>query len=161
MPARQFTISTEGEIQSPAARVGLLSGNDKRWDARLRSCKQESWNGWDPSTRKPDGKSETFLMLTFERNVQAVAGREDEHYAEVYSVIHREVAKQVVAHPGKTISIKVVSSDGKETTWLHQDYLQSAYEVCTLGKFRKASPEVEALIRGETAFVPSANKESL
>lgn len=147
MPAKLFTMSTEGHIQSPAERAGLTLVKEARWDVRLVSCKQEFWNGWDPSTRRPDGKSETFLMLTFERNVQAVAGREDEHYAEVYGVIHREVVKQMAAHPGKTLSIKVVSSDGREKYWLHQDYLQSAYEVCTLGKFRKASPEVEALIQ--------------
>lgn len=151
MPAKLFTMSTEDLIQSPAERAGLLGLTARRWDARLASAKQESWNGWDPSTRKPDGKSETFLMLTFERNVQASVGREDEHYAEVYGLIHREVAKQSAANPGKTLSIKVVGSDGREKTWLHLDYLQSAYEVCTLGKYRKASPEVEALINGEVA----------
>lgn len=156
MPAKQFSMCEVGHIASPAERRGLHLGQP--WDARLVSCKLESWNGWDPSTRKPDGMSEQFLVVTFERNCEAEKGRPDEHFAEVYDCVHKVVAQLQDKYPGKTLSIKMVGNDGREKTWLHSNYLQSAYEVCTLGKFRKASPEVEALIAGASSVALEEGK---
>lgn len=111
-------------------------------DCRLDSKKSEIASEWDNSRRKLVRPVE-WTILTFERSCSMEAGRPDEHFEEVWRVIHAEVSK---IPADVNLSIVVNDSDGKGKAYVPRGYVQGAYEVCTLGKFRKASPEVEALL---------------
>lgn len=115
-------------------------------DCRLDSKKVEIASEWDNSRRKLV-RPVSWTILTFERSCSMEAGRPDEHFEAVWKVIHDEVAK---IPDGTNLSIVVNDSDGKGKAYVPRGYVQAAYEVCTLGKFRKASPEVEALLATQT-----------
>lgn len=117
-----------------------------RADCRLDSKKIEVASEWDNSRRKLVRPVE-WTILTFERSCSMEAGRPDEHFEEVWRVIHAEVAK---IGPDVNLSIVVNDSDGKGKAYVPRGYVQGAYEVCTLGKFRKGSPEVEELLATQT-----------
>ena len=111
-------------------------------DCRLESKKVEVSTTWDNANRKRVNPVE-WTLLTFIRDDSLETGRADDHFAAVNKVIHDAVA---AIPEGTPLSIVVKLPSGKDDYHPTRGYVQVAYEVCTLGKFRKSSPEVEDLI---------------
>ena len=131
--APRFQMSKEGEVIALVGeRADVQARINKRWDIMLESVRQDS-----------HGPKDQFTIATYRRNPKQMAGREDDHFAEVFKVLHQEKANYIlVIEDGSTACIQY-----------SKEYIQSAYNVYVLGIFRKGSPEVEALIKSEEVAV--------
>jgi hypothetical protein len=130
-----------GETAAGAVCLAALASKDISFIKRV----SEGYGvDYDKLTQTFKGRKE-MVIARYERNVATMAGRPDEHFAEVFKVLHAETADIVL----------VIDSDTAKVTQYPRSYIQTAYEVFVLGKYKKGAPEVEALIAETAAAVPS------
>lgn len=137
------------QFQRPGEKIKMMSDRqdiqerlNEFWDIKLVSHTTEHNGVYDPKKRElVDLKP--VAVLIFERNEEAAKGRLDDHFAAVYQKIH-DVVKAIPE--GVIVSTKLRDSVSGKYCFIPQGYEKAAHEVCTLRKYRKASPEVEALI---------------
>lgn len=146
-----FQYGCEGREASLADNPAVQARLAAKWDIKLLSVKTEPVSTWDKEEQRLVN-TRPVVIITMERNVAAEVSRRAEHYAEVYKAAHIELGKIPV---DTAVSVKVLNSDGSTPSWLTRGYVQTAYEVHTLGKYQKASPEVEALVADATEATAS------
>ena len=146
-----FQYDCQGKSESLADHESVKQRVAAKWDIKLVSIKTEVSTTYDKATGDKHSPV-AHTILTFERNVLAEAGRRQDHYSEVYKCIHKQLT-ELTASGRKDIAVRVLSSDGAAPFWPTVGYVQAAYEVHTLGKFQKASAEIEELV-ADTAVQP-------
>ena len=128
-----FSITTAADLNKPNLIDRVDKERFKKQDIRLERRYEDS-----------HGK-EKLTIAIYVRDSSLEAGRYEDHFAEVFKVLHAE--------PAEIIHVK--DTKGGDPIQYPKAYIQSAYDVYVLGKFRKGSPEVEELIAEPTAQVGS------
>lgn len=123
-------FSSLSDTESGKARIAAAA-KDIVLTKRLQEGYSTDYDKWNKTS-----KHVPLVVAHYERNSKLESGRTDEHFAEVFKVLHAETADVVL----------VVDSVTGVLTQYPKAYIAKAYEVITLGKFRKGAPEVEALI---------------
>ena len=127
--APRFQMTKEGEVIALVGeRADVQARINRKWDIMLESIKQDS-----------HGPKEKFTIATYRRNTKQMAGREDDHFAEVFKVLHAEKAQYIL----------LIDDGTTECRQYSKEYIQAAYNVYVLGIYRKGTPEVEALLQSE------------
>lgn len=121
-----FSMTREGEtFDMLGDREDVKARLVKAWDIRFDGRKDEG-----------HGSGETVSVAAYTRNDSAMAGRVDDHFAEVFKALHKETAD----------CIRVVDSATGAAIQYGKGYIQVAYDIWVLGKYSKAAPEVEDLL---------------